>query len=250
MAERRNTTVCIFDQHSPKITAFHIHEWIHDTLQLEEDEVSMIQIDEPRRRVYIKFVNEMNMQRVLSKTKGIQDFKHDNGEISQVQFVIAGMGMRNIRIANLPPEVKDFVIGNALGTYGDIPEIKEELWTNRYRYKVSNGIRLVNMNLKHHIPSHMKIAEHRVLISYDGQPATCYGCNATGHQYMQCPSRKRETQQTDTPYTNTWAAIAAQTNKQTPENDDEHKSPAKYAEQECSKIYRTIFTCPNKRTKP
>jgi hypothetical protein len=44
MTERRNTMVCIFDQHSPKITAFHIHEWIHDTLQLEEDEVSMIQI--------------------------------------------------------------------------------------------------------------------------------------------------------------------------------------------------------------
>jgi len=35
----RNTIVCIFDQRSPKITAFHIHEWIHDTLQLEEDEV-------------------------------------------------------------------------------------------------------------------------------------------------------------------------------------------------------------------
>jgi len=71
MSERRNTIVCIFDQHSPKITAFRIDEWIHDSLQLEEDEVSMIQIDGPRRRVYIKFVNEMRMQRVLSKTNGI-----------------------------------------------------------------------------------------------------------------------------------------------------------------------------------
>ena len=100
------------------------------------------------------------------------------------------MGLRNIRIANLPPEVKDIVIRNVLGTYRDITKIKEELWTNRYRYKLSNGIRLVNMNLKHHIPSHILIEEHRVLISYDGQPATCYGCNATGHQYMHCPSRK------------------------------------------------------------
>jgi hypothetical protein len=133
MTERRNTIVCNFDQHSPKITAFHIHEWIHDTLQLDEDKVSMIQIDGPRRRVYIKFVNEMRMQRVLRNTNGIQDFKHDNGEIFQVQIVIAGMGMRNIRIAYLPLEGKYMVIRNTLGTYGDITEIKEELWTNLYR---------------------------------------------------------------------------------------------------------------------
>jgi hypothetical protein len=186
MTERRNTIVCIFDQSSPKITAFHIHEWIHETLQLVEDEVRMIQIDGTSRRVYIKFVTEMHMRRVLSKTNGVQDFKHDNGEISQVRVEIAGMGMRTIRIANLSPEVQDNVIRNALGTYGDITEIKEELWTHRYRYKVSNGIRLVNMNLKQHIPSHMQVADHRVLISYDGQPATCCGYNATGHQYMHC----------------------------------------------------------------
>ena len=117
LTERRNTIVCIFDQHSPNITAFHIHELIHHTLQLEEDEVSMIQTDGPRRRVYIKFVNERRMQRVSSKTNGIQDFKHDNGEISQVDFAIVGMAMRDICKANIPPEVQDNVMRNALGTY-------------------------------------------------------------------------------------------------------------------------------------
>jgi hypothetical protein len=219
MTERRNTIASIFDQCSPNITAFHINEWIHETLQLEEDAVSMIQIDGTRRRVYIKFVTEMQMRHVLSKTNGIQDFKHDNGEISQVHIEIAGMGMRTIRIANLPPEVQDNVIRNALGTYGDITEFKEELWTHRYRYKVSNGIRLVNMNVKQHIPSHMQVADHRVLISYDGQPATCYGYNATGHQYMHCPSRQGAIQRTDTPRMDTWAAIAASTNM--PRNTDD-----------------------------
>jgi hypothetical protein len=55
MAERQNTLVCIFDPRSPRISAFQIHQWIYETMGLKEDEVSMIQIDGPRRRVYIQF---------------------------------------------------------------------------------------------------------------------------------------------------------------------------------------------------
>jgi hypothetical protein len=50
--ERQNTLVCAFDQHNPRITAYDIHEWIHDTLYLREDDVAMIQIDDHRRHVY------------------------------------------------------------------------------------------------------------------------------------------------------------------------------------------------------
>ena len=47
------------------------------------------------------------------------------------------------------------------------------------------------MNLKLHIPSHMIMVGHRVLVSYDGQPSTSYACNESGHQYQDCPKRKR-----------------------------------------------------------
>ena len=57
MTDRQNTIVCAFDQRSPRITAYHIHEWINEKLRLEEDEISTIQIDGPRRRVFIKFTN-------------------------------------------------------------------------------------------------------------------------------------------------------------------------------------------------
>ena len=42
MAEWRNTVVCTFDTTSPKITAYDIHEWIHDTLRIPEKAVNMI----------------------------------------------------------------------------------------------------------------------------------------------------------------------------------------------------------------
>jgi len=37
--------VCIFDPQSPRITAFQIHKWIHETLQIPEDDVRMVQVD-------------------------------------------------------------------------------------------------------------------------------------------------------------------------------------------------------------
>jgi hypothetical protein len=101
------------------------------------------------------------------------------------------VGIRKVRIANLPPEVPDGTIRDNLAKYREVKDIKEELWTKAYRYKVSNGIRIVEMNLKQHLPSHMIIAGYKVLVSYNGQPSTCYACNESGHQYQDCPNRKR-----------------------------------------------------------
>jgi len=86
MSDRQNTIVCAFHQPSTRITAFHIHEWIHETLRLDEDEISMIQIDGPRRRDFIRFSNGVRMQRLLRDTAGTLEFKHDTGELCQVQI--------------------------------------------------------------------------------------------------------------------------------------------------------------------
>ena len=95
--------MCSFDKRSPKITAFNIHEWIHDKMGLKEDEVNMIQIDGPRRRVSIKFINEETMYAVYKSVGEQVEYKHKNGEISKVNIALAGMGIKRIRIACLPP---------------------------------------------------------------------------------------------------------------------------------------------------
>jgi hypothetical protein len=131
--------------------AYHIHEWIYETLRLEEDSVSMVQVDGPNRRVYIKSVNEQRMHNMLDNTDSIQEFRHDNGEVSRVHIKMAGMGKRRIRVANLPPEVPDHNLRAVLEKFGDIKEIQEDQWAKSYRYRVSNGVRIVSMGLKHHI---------------------------------------------------------------------------------------------------
>jgi len=59
MSDRQMTLVCSFDPRSPRISAYAIHELIYDTLRLAEKDITMIQFDGIKRRVFIKFSNEL-----------------------------------------------------------------------------------------------------------------------------------------------------------------------------------------------
>ena len=83
----------------------------------------MIQIDVPGRRVFIKLNTSEQAQTILQTTKEQLEFRYDNSELFIVQLELAGMGIRLIRIANLPPEVPDRIIRETLSTYGDVTEI-------------------------------------------------------------------------------------------------------------------------------
>jgi hypothetical protein len=176
---------------------------------IQEDEVNKLEIDGPRQRVYIKFVNEHRLNRTSRDMQGKQTYKHDNGEQSQVIIELAGLGRRDLRIANLPPEVNNRVVIEFLIKYGEVLEIKEEYWTSAYRYKIANGIRLVQIKLKHHLPSRLVIAGHTVDVTYTGQPQTCFSCHQTGHIFQQCPHRRRGSPKEGGRPTPTWANIAA-----------------------------------------
>ena len=42
---------------------------------------------------------------------------------------------------------------------------------------MANGIRIAVVFLAQYIPSHIVMAGHRILISHEEQPTTCYGIN-------------------------------------------------------------------------
>jgi hypothetical protein len=75
--------------------------------------------------------------------------------------------MRRVRVANLHPEVADRTLKMALGAYGEIRDIQGETWSKAYRYRVPNGMRVVQMTPIQHIPSHMVGAGHKTL-TYEG----------------------------------------------------------------------------------
>jgi hypothetical protein len=128
MTERENTLVCTFDPQSHRITAYDIHEWIYETMHLEGTDVSMVQVDEPRRQVYIKFKESQRMEKTLMSTNGQGELRHSNRVISKVRIEAAGLGIRRVRIANLPlpPEISHRAIKMGLSKYGEMKEIQEE----------------------------------------------------------------------------------------------------------------------------
>ena len=109
----------------------------------------------------------------------------------------------------MPPEVLDNTLRTALASIGQVLDIQNEKWARTCRYTVDNGVRQVTMVLTQHIPSHLVIAEQRLLISYDGQPTTCHGCGEPGHLYPTCPRRQRRTQLPPSHAPVKYAALAA-----------------------------------------
>ena len=63
--------------------------------------------------------------------------------------------------------------------------------------------------LSQRIPSHLTVDGHRVLLSYEGQPATCYGCGDIGHLYPTCPRRQKRGTMTRDIHQITYVSIAA-----------------------------------------
>ena len=119
------------------------------------------------------------------------------------------MGTRRIRIANLPPETSERAIRMALAPYGEIVALHDEVWSKMYRYPIANGIRVATMKLDKLLPSHMVIAGDRVIVSYEGQPVSCYACGGTGHMRQTCPHRRIEEQASPPAPDNSWAKVAA-----------------------------------------
>ena len=217
--ERQDTIVCTFDKTSPRISAFDIHEWIYTKLKLESEDVNTLQVDGPRRQVFIKVNKTSLVDDILHITQGESSYQHDTGEISKVTISQAGLGKRIVRVANLPPELKNEDIRQYMKKYGTILTIQEEKWSRNYRYNVSNGVRLIHMELTAHVPSHIHITGHRALVTYMGQPTTCYICNDTAHVANECPTRQNQRREGRKTYTNTWANIVELGHSTTIHND-------------------------------
>jgi hypothetical protein len=93
--------------------------------------------------------------------------------------------------------------------------------------------------LAKHIPFHKTMAGNRVLVSHEGQPMTCYGCNEVGHLYQVCLNRRRVG---GTAPFNSWADIAAKGTRSQSFDKKEGEEEAQNGDQ-ASQAKRTRSNC-------
>jgi hypothetical protein len=97
----------------------------------------------------------------------------------------------------------------ALVPYGEIVAIHEESWSKIYRHPVAKGIRVATIKLDKHLQSYLIIAGDRAIVSYEGQPVSCYACGGTGHIRQTCPQRHSDEHVVPPTSDNMWDKVAA-----------------------------------------
>jgi hypothetical protein len=78
MGGRKNAVICCFGKDSPKISAYEIHEWIHDSLRPDEIDVNALNIIGLKSQVLIKFTSNDKAANFLKRTPDTVRYTHTN----------------------------------------------------------------------------------------------------------------------------------------------------------------------------
>ncbi len=101
---------------------------------------------------------------------------------------------RDVLLSKIPPNFNIEVVKTVLKNYGQITKCEWEVYVDRAMGDLvgcKTGFLKIRMVVDKHIPSYLNIGPHRSYVTYRGQPITCRGCDARGHTWYNCPSRRR-----------------------------------------------------------
>ena len=190
---RQNTIKLVFNKATRHVkpSPLDIHIWLEESFQLHLDQIEAIQLNNEEYCVYVKLCSQGSYDKFLREHPEHVSFVHSDGSESLVQIMSANDEGTKIRILDLPIELDNAVINAALSKYGTIKKIVNEHWSGKFRFPVLNGVRVVHMDLKQHVPSKLTIQGYRATVTYVGQPQTCFWCRSLNHTINVCPHRNR-----------------------------------------------------------
>lgn len=91
----------------------------------------------------------------------------------------------DVRVHDLPLDLPNAKIIDAMREYGEVLTIRDEVWRNFFA-GVPNGVRVVKMKLSKPVPSFITVCELSSLATYTGQTATCRRCGENRHVSKSC----------------------------------------------------------------
>jgi hypothetical protein len=127
-----------------------------------------IQLDTLEGAVYNKFVSRHQTDNLLVATSGKSFLQRYYGTQIEIMLVPADLNTVNVRVFNVPLEMGNKRITEALSKYEKIHDIRNEKCSTAYAFPIYNGIRAIKMEVKTPIPSRVYIAGYKASIAYDG----------------------------------------------------------------------------------
>lgn len=156
-------------------------------LGLTSPELHSVYKDVSDSCIYVKFNTENFLAEFLTKTPNNITFNYFNKSNAKVTISDANIEYSYVRIFNLPPEIEDKDIKDALNKYGQIKTLNREKFPISFGLDVFSGVRGVFMELSADIPNFMYIQRFRARIHYNGQQEICFLCKSNAHKKNECP---------------------------------------------------------------
>ncbi|KAJ4432701.1 hypothetical protein ANN_21332 [Periplaneta americana] len=131
-----NTIKAVFNKDQQRPTAYEIHQWLEESINVREDELDTLQLVSKQNAVYIKFNNQLSYEKHLQLHTGTSTIQLMNGATTTVNITAGEFDTTTVRILNVPPEVSNDRIMHVLQTYGKVQEIINEKWSKNIDFRL------------------------------------------------------------------------------------------------------------------
>lgn len=185
---RVNTLKFSFGRDSSEPTDAEMFEFCRER-RFNPEEIYSIHKEKDSMAIFVKFKSESFMKRVLRNTQPVLTFNYANGNAASVTVSEADNSFKYVRVFNLPPEIEEKEIYQALSPYGIIRQQVREKYHPSTGFPVFSTVRGLYMEVTREIPPQIRIRHFQARIYHDGMVNKCFLCKSTEHVKANCPKR-------------------------------------------------------------
>ncbi|XP_038118811.1 uncharacterized protein LOC119769642 [Culex quinquefasciatus] len=181
-AARKNVLVVDFSvlPERPKLEV--VQRFVEKGLGITSSDLKSIQLHNIRHCVHIEMADPAAATKIATENHCKYAFKtHPAIKIP----VYVDDNTVDVRVHDLPLDLPNAQIADAMKQYGEVLTIRDEVWRNFFA-GVPNGVRVLKMKLSKPIPSYISVCDLHGSDTYTGQIASCRRCGKKRHVSESC----------------------------------------------------------------
>lgn len=185
---RVNTLKVTFKRGSKEPTDAEMFQFCREQ-GFQPEDVYSVHKDKDLGAILIKFKTEALMRAAIEAMQPVMEFHYGDGTNAEVVISEADNSFKYVRIFNLPPEIEDKEIHQALSQYGTIRQQVREKYHQDTGFPVFSTVRGLYMEISKEIPPQIRIRHFQARIYYDGLVNKCFICRSPDHVKQNCPKK-------------------------------------------------------------